>query len=187
MSELAAIPQPNDRPRKSRVVRYDPNDQLEKLGPQAVKDVALLGYALGNAERAEAILAEYPKEQLGGHESRAGVQAGRVAPSRQDPNRRLRVHAPRLAQGLGRPARHLGPRRCPVLRPGHQRPTARALQDAVPERSQSDRPRGAHVDRQLVVCHRPPPRSVPLGRPVPRRIGDLGPQPPLRRRVPLPG
>ena len=64
MSELAAIPQPNDRPRKRRVVRYDPNDQLEKLGPQAVKDVALLGYALGNAERAEAILAEYPKESL---------------------------------------------------------------------------------------------------------------------------
>ena len=46
------------------MVRYDPNDQLEKLGPQAVKDVALLGYAIGNEERAEAILAEYPKERL---------------------------------------------------------------------------------------------------------------------------
>ena len=64
MPEFATIPEPNDRPRKKRVVRYDPNDQLEKLGPQAVKDVALLGYAIGNAERAEAILAEYPKESL---------------------------------------------------------------------------------------------------------------------------
>lgn len=64
MPEFTTIPEPNGSPRKKRVVGYDPNDQLEKLGPQAVKDVALLGYAIGNAERAEAILAEYPKERL---------------------------------------------------------------------------------------------------------------------------
>ena len=57
-------PNPTATSASARVVKYDPNDQLEKLGPQAVKDVALLGYAIGNAERAEAILAEYPKECL---------------------------------------------------------------------------------------------------------------------------
>ena len=64
MSELAAIPEPNDRPRKRRVVKYDPNDRLERLGPMAVKDIELLGYAIGNEERAEMILADYPKESL---------------------------------------------------------------------------------------------------------------------------
>ncbi|MDE2812820.1 MAG: DNA repair protein RadC [Gemmatimonadota bacterium] len=64
MSELATIPEPNGRPRKRRVVRYDPNDRLERLGPMAVKDIELLGYAIGNEERAALILADYPKESL---------------------------------------------------------------------------------------------------------------------------
>ena len=64
MSEFATIPEPNGKPRKKRVVRYDPNDQLERMGPQAVKDIALLGYAIGNDDRAEQIMADYSKESL---------------------------------------------------------------------------------------------------------------------------
>ena len=64
MPEFATIPQPNGKPRTRRVVRYDPNDRLERLGPQAVKDIELLGYAIGNEERAEMILNDWPKENL---------------------------------------------------------------------------------------------------------------------------
>ena len=43
-----------------------PNQRLERLGPQAVKDCELLACALGQqaADRAECILASYPKESL---------------------------------------------------------------------------------------------------------------------------
>ena len=55
----------NGKPRRTRrVVQYDPNDRLERLGPQAVKDIELLGYAIDNPERAEMILNEWPKENL---------------------------------------------------------------------------------------------------------------------------
>ena len=55
----------NGSPRRSpRVVKYDPNDRLERLGPQAVKDAELLGYAIDHPERAEMILNEWPKENL---------------------------------------------------------------------------------------------------------------------------
>lgn len=50
--------------RTRRVTKYDPNDRLERLGPQAVKDIELLGYAIGNTERAERILNDWPKENL---------------------------------------------------------------------------------------------------------------------------
>ena len=109
MSELAAIPQPNDRPRKRRVVRYDPNDRLERLGPMAVKDIELLGYAIGNEERAALILADYPKESLVDMDLGQITRLGRIAHEGQDPHRGLRVRTARTAQGLGRPARRLGP------------------------------------------------------------------------------
>ena len=43
-----------------------PNQRLERLGPQAVKDCELLACALGHqaADRAQCLLADYPKESL---------------------------------------------------------------------------------------------------------------------------
>lgn len=49
---------------KTIIPSYDPHDRLERLGPMAVKDAELLGTIIGQADRAEVILSDYPKESL---------------------------------------------------------------------------------------------------------------------------
>ena len=43
---------------------YGEKNRLERLGPQALKDVELLGEVLGSYEVADQVLADYPKESL---------------------------------------------------------------------------------------------------------------------------
>lgn len=63
-TQLAALPTTLNG--TSHQTEETPNQRLERLGPQAVKDCELLSLALGHqaADRAECILASCPKESL---------------------------------------------------------------------------------------------------------------------------
>ena len=63
-TQLAALPTTLNG--TSHQTEETPQQRLERLGPQAVKDCELLSLALGHqaADRAECILASYPKESL---------------------------------------------------------------------------------------------------------------------------
>lgn len=58
MSEVAVSPQFNFS------AKHDEGDRLYELGPQAVKDVELLGAIIGKDDIAECILSDHPKEAL---------------------------------------------------------------------------------------------------------------------------
>ena len=155
----------------------------------AVKDTEL-AWATPSATRnaPRLILADYPKESLVDMDPRATRRhRGRIPHEGQDPNRRLRVRPARaLHKGLGvRPV---------VSAPGDALSYVMDIKDQQREHFKTlflnARNQVVHSELtsigSLVQCHRPPPRGLPVGRPVPRRVRDLGPQPPLRRRVAIP-
>ena len=178
----------NGRTRRSpRVVKYDPNDRLERLGPQAVKDAELLGYAIDHPERAEMILNEWPKENLIDMDLEAVCRLG-VS--------RKKAKVLIAAFELARRSLHKGLGVVPVIStPGD---SLHYLADIKDEQREHFvclylNARNQIVHKELTSiwlafqCHRPPPRGVPAGRRARRRVGDPRPQSPLWRRVALTG